>query len=198
MRSADETVWNEPALVKRLQQDDELAFGQLYERYHQPVFRFSMAFVHQREEASEIVQNVFLKVWQHRHRIDPTRPLEPYLYTIAKNESLQCLKKIAREALQKKALSSTPAFSPSADHDLIFAEYQALADEAIRTLPPKRQLIFQMFRQEGKSHREIAQAMGVSLPTVRSQLAEATKAVKTYLRRHIDIAFTVLASLLSM
>lgn len=181
------------SLVNRLNKGDELAFRKLYDTYHQRLCAFSYKFTHSWEEAQEVVQNVFLKLWEHRRRLDPNRPLEPYLYRIAKNENLKYLQKVARSSTLREAIHQRmQSAASSAEQNLIFAEYEAIAERAVASLPPKRRLVYEMAHQQGKTVKEIATAMGISSQTVRTQLAQALQSIRVYLEQHTDISFVLL------
>ncbi len=184
-------------LVNRLKKSDEQAFRRLYDTYHQRLFAFSLKFTHSSEDAKEIVQNTLLKLWQNRHRLDASRPVEPYLYQIAKNENLKYLNKVAhRNSLQVVMHQRMSSSTASPEEDAIFGEYQAIAERAIALLPPKRKLVYEMMHQQGKTVKEIAAAMGVSAQTVRTQLNQALQSIRGYLKQHADISFGLLLALL--
>ena len=175
--------------VSYLQQGDEHAFRALYDTYHQRLYQFSLRFTHSSEDAKEIVQNTFLKLWQHRARLDPQRPLEPYLYRVAKNENLKFLQKIAHHHdLQKMVYQRMEVTAASPEQDAIFVEYQIIAAQAIAALPPKRKLVYEMMHEQGKTVKEIAAVMGISVQTVRTQLSQALQSIRGYLKQHADIS----------
>lgn len=183
--------------ARRLQQGDEKAFRQVYDTYHQRLYAFSLRFTRAPEDAKEVVQNTFLKLWQHRARLDAARPLEPYLYRIAKNENLKFLQKAAHHHVGQEAISPrNERTAASPEQEMIFAEYQAAAGRAIASLPPKRKLVYEMTHQQGKSVNEVAFAMGISAQTVRTQLAQALQSIRVYLKQHANITL-LLAALLA-
>ena len=185
-------------LVSRLRKGDERAFRTLYDTYHQRLYGFSLKFTHSSEDAQEVVQNTFLKLWEYRARLDPKRPLEPYLYQIAKNENLKYLQKVARNApLREAAYQQMKSASSTVEQDVIFAEYEAIAERAVASLPPKRKLVYEMAHQQGKTVKEIAATMGISSQTVRTQLTQALQAIKVYLKQHADISFSLAFALLT-
>lgn len=185
-------------LVNQLKGGDERAFRTLYDTYHQRLYGFSLQFTHSPEDAKEVVQNTFLKLWEHRARLDAERSLEPYLYRIAKNENLKYLRKIARRHHLREAAHRRmePAVA-SVEQDVIFAEYEAIAERALAKLPPKRRLVYEMAHQQGKTVKEIATAMGTSSQTVRTQLIQALHTIRGYLKQYADIGFSLWLALLT-
>lgn len=180
------------AHIVKLKQGEEQAFRIVFDTYHHRLFTFSMKFVHDEETAKEIVQNVFLKVWRNRRKLNPALSFQAYLFKIAKHENFKYLKKAARDASLKEELihRCLSATTPIED-DLIFTEYQAIANKAIALLPPKRRLVFEM-AQQGLTHGEIARELGISVHTVRSQLAHATQSVKAHFLRFTGVILTII------
>lgn len=195
----DYKMQQEAHIVKRLKQGDEQAFRTVFEMYHHKLFNFSLKFVHDEETAKEIVQNVLLKIWCNRRKLNPQLSFQAYLFKIARHENFKYLKKAARDASLKEELihrclsSTTPV-----EDDFLFKEYQVMASEAIALLPPKRRVVFEMM-QQGFTHEEIAQELGISVHTVRSQLANATQSIKEHFLRFTGVVLTtVLCCLYSL
>ncbi len=182
---------DEKLIIKRLKNGDEQAFRTIYDVYHLKLYSFSLKFVHDPETAREIVQNVLLKIWRNRSTLNLKLSFQAYLFKIARNENYKYLKKAAREDSLKEELiqRALPTQSTVEDH-LIFTEYQAMAHKAIELLPPKRRLVFEM-AQQGLTHEEIALELGISVHTVRAQLANATQSVKDYFLRIEGVVLTI-------
>ncbi|MGD1891988.1 MAG: RNA polymerase sigma factor [Cyclobacteriaceae bacterium] len=188
--SSDQNFFN---VLDRLKKGREDAFRVVYDRYHQQIYGFSLKFTHSPEDALEIVQNTFTKLWQHRTQIDPQRPLEPYLYQIAKNENLKFLQKAAQhKTLREHLYQQMNPPASTVEQDLILAEYTSIAQQAIDLLPPNRKLVYEIAQQQGMTTREIAAYMGITPQTVRLQLAQALRFIKLYLKRHADLSLALL------
>lgn len=178
-------------IVKRLKKGDEQAFRAIYDSYHHKLYNFSLKFVHADETAKEIVQNVFLKIWHNRRKLNPQLSFQAYLFKIAKHENFKYLKKAARDAsLKEELIHRCLSTAAPVEDDLLFSEYQAMASKAIALLPPKRRLVFEL-AQQGLTLEEIAQELGISVHTVRSQLAHATRSVKDYCLRFTGVILTI-------
>ena len=177
--------------LTRVKRGDERAFRELYNALHQSMYAFSLRFTHSSDDAKEVVQNVFLRLWKYRSRIDPSQPIEPYLYQITKHENLKFLRQAARQATLREHAPPLPASRAGGEDGLILAEYLCTAEQAMATLPPKRRLVFQMAMQEERSIQEIAAEMEVNAQTVRTQLTRAVQTVKQYLKRHTDIGVSI-------
>ncbi len=178
--------------LRCIKRGDERAFRGLYNVLHHKIYVFSLRFTHSSDDAKEVVQNVFLRLWKYRSRIDPSQPIEPYLYQIAKHENLKFLRQAARQVAIREHTPPLSASRAAGEDRLILAEYLRTAEQAMAALPPKRRLVFQMAIQEERSVREIAVEMGINTQTVRTQLARAVQTVKQYLRRHADVSISVI------
>ncbi|MEQ9438945.1 MAG: RNA polymerase sigma-70 factor [Cyclobacteriaceae bacterium] len=183
---------NDAHIVERLKQGDEQAFRIVFDTYYPRLLNFSMKFVHADENAKEIVQDVFLKIWHNRRKLNPQLSFQAYLFKIARHENFKYLKKVARDVtLKEELVRRCLSTASSGEDDLLFAEYQAMAKKAIALLPPKRRLVFEMAQQD-LTHDEIAKELGISVHTVRAQLANATQSVKDTFLRFTGVTLSIL------
>lgn len=184
----------EKRLVALLQGDGNTkgamdAFSQLYERYHGMLYHSALKFVKSDELAQEVVQEVFIKLWETRSNLKADLSLSAYLYTMTRNRVFNMLKRAARESRVREHIRlHAEAASNTTENNLLFSEYQAAVKKAIAGLPPQRQRIFIMCREEGKSYEEVAGAFGISKSTVRDHMVKALKSVRQqlYLRTGIS------------
>ena len=161
--------------VRHFVAGSSVAFRRIYDAYKDKLFVYCLKFTKSTSDAEEVVQQSFIRLWEHRHCVDPSLPLDPYIYRIARNCAFDYLKDVARTAQFKENLTPPPArcYQESAS-----ANYEQIAEEAINTLPEKRQVIFRMSYEEGMSPQEIADALRLSVHTVKSQLVKATKTLR--------------------
>ena len=171
---------------------DPKAFRKVYDAYRDQLFAYCLKFTKSAPDAEEVVQQAFIRLWEFRCNIDPNRPLDPYVYRIARNCAFDCLKEAARTARLKEELQSVLSTSsyqqdgPSAD------ECIELAQQAIERLPEKRQIIFRMSYDEDMTHEQIAETLQLSVHTVKSQLVKATKTLRLYLLQGISLMILLL------
>jgi RNA polymerase sigma-70 factor (ECF subfamily) len=175
-------------LVTALRTGSEPAFRELFNRYAGKVFRYVMRFVPAEPVAEELMQDVFMKVWNYRENLDAAQSFNNFLFRITKNHILNYLRDTQRDvALNKEYRLSLSSFHNAVEESLIHEEYIALANKAISLLPDKRRSIFIMSRLEGKSYEQIAQALDISKDTVRLQMIKSIKSIREYLRLHVDV-----------
>ena len=168
------------------------AFEQLYVKYHHVLYRTSLKFVKSEELAGEIVQEVFVKLWENRHRVNEDLSFAAYLYTMTRNHIFNMLKRSARESrIREQIRVHAELASNSTEDNLFLSEYNAVLNTAIAQLPPQRKRIFIMCRQEGKSYEEVAGAFGISRSTVRDHMVKALKSVREHLCLKAGISVSI-------
>jgi RNA polymerase sigma-70 factor (ECF subfamily) len=145
------------------------------------------------EEAEELVQSVFINIWEHRKSLDETMSVKNYIYRSAVNYIYNYLKKKAIRArfveieLQKGKLQSNQAYDQIFFHDL-----ETSIISIVKTLPPQQRKIFQLSRLEGLSHEEIAKNLDLSVRTVENQVYRTLKVIKSKLKGEIFSLFLLL------
>lgn len=176
-------TYNEQSVILRLQKGDSDAFRELYNQYHQPLYHYVLRFVKSPALAEDVLQDVFLKIWEIRSRIDPELSFKAYLYRISRNSVFKLLKKIAvDENLRTQVLRQFSQSVADADLKVLWQQYEALLQAAINRLPPQRRKVFKLCREEGKSYEQVAEELGISRNTVKEHMVLAMKLI----REHID------------
>jgi RNA polymerase sigma-70 factor (family 1) len=173
------------ALFERIATGDETAFSILFFRYTARLAPFVTRLLQSERWSEEIVQDVFMRLWQSRQQLAAIDHPSAYLYQMASNRTLDYIKRNAREVkLQYYAARwvAGPANHPDAEQDL--REIENLLKEAVNRLPAQRKKVYQLVREEGLSHAEIAERLQISKHTVRNHVAEALQEIRLYLREH--------------
>nr|WKN39648.1 RNA polymerase sigma-70 factor [Tunicatimonas sp. TK19036] len=181
----------EPIIVRFVQGQAD-AFRLIFDAYHGRIFAYSAKIAQSSTEAEEITQQVFIRLWEKRHLVDATQPLEPYLYKITRHCAFNHLKKKAYHAQQQEQVSKAFLRTQRTEENVSYAECERLTKQVINALPEKRQVIFKMHFEEGYSPGEIATLLGISLATVKSQLVKATKTVRNFLLNYRTISWVTL------
>ncbi len=179
---------NERALLLRVAQGDENAFGQLFKTYYNQLGDFVIRITESETIAQEIVQDVFLKIWTNRHLLRDVHCFKAYLMVVARNYTFNCLKQIARENFRKKEwLNNVLASASQSTEDTTDPQMIDLIDRAVELLPPQQKRVYILSRREKMKQEEIAKALGVSLETVKKHMVLALRFLKNHLRTHIDL-----------
>jgi RNA polymerase sigma-70 factor (ECF subfamily) len=159
--------------------EDMKAYKQLHELLADGLYRFSCSMVRSAEVAEEIVSDVFIKLWQMRARLSEVDNLKVYLYTIARNCSLNYLERNAdSRVIGLENLDSGTFVEGTSPADLcISADLANQMRRIVQQLPPQCRLIFQLVREEGLRYKEVAAILDLSAYTVRNQLAIAVQKI---------------------
>lgn len=190
---------DEIALLTRLKNGDKDAYLLLYDRYHPLVYNWSIKLLKIPELAEDIVQEVFLKIWVIRERINPLQSFPAFIYRIGRNKSFSLLKKIAaEEKLHFQVMKQIGQFAESAENRLLWHQYEQMLKNAVGQLPRQRQKVFQLCRQAGKSYEEVATELGISRNTVKDHMVMAVKNIKDYFYRNSDMSFLLIFFLIRM
>lgn len=173
--------------------NDEAAFSELYVRYKDKLYYFCLHLLKSKEEASDIVQEIFIRIWESRNFINPDLSFSSFLYTMARNRILNYFRDIDIDEKVKEILATQKVTEEEAiDSKIIYTEYQVILQNAISQLPPQRRKIFNMSRIESMSHKEIAAELGISVNTVQEHISEALKFIKAYFSKHADMSISLL------
>ncbi|WP_299552461.1 RNA polymerase sigma-70 factor [Seonamhaeicola sp.] len=187
-----EGKYDEKLLVKELSSGNEKAFKKLFDIYYQDIYVYSKSIIKSTEFAEGIVQDTFLKVWLNRENIDPKQSFKSYLYTIAKNHAFNFLQKAANnKKLREEIFYKGKRYANAADRRILEADIERIKNEAISQLPPKRRLIFEMSRYQGKSYKEISEELGISISTVKSQMSKALETLRHLIQVHGDMSLII-------
>lgn len=184
---------NDRLLVKKLILGDEKAFEKLFENYRNILYRYCLGMVVSKPYAEEIVQEVFLTVWEKRTTLNPDLSFKSFLFTITRNKTIIFLKRASKsKEIYEEIFYNSQKFANAADRPLREAEVNKIKQEALDLLPPKRRQIFEMSRNEGKSYEEIAMELDISVNTVKNQMSKALNTLREFLLNNGDIALTLL------
>ncbi len=167
--------------VKKLKSADLSAFNQLFYAYSSKLYHFAYGYLKSKEDAEELVQETFCKVWERKNELKEEFQFRSYLFTIAFN---QIKKQFRAKALLNKYTSSQR--SDSQDHtevteDVNYPSLKRLVDRLVDKMPEKRRAVFTKSRYEGKNAMDIAKEMSISKSTVENHLNQALR----YLRHHL-------------
>lgn len=192
----DQTDTNEDhVLLIRLRNGDQLAFAQVYNLYRSKMYAYAYNLCKSAETAEEIVQEVFIRLWQKKEQINTDLNFAAYIKKITLNHVLNYLKKVARDrALQEEVLNYMDTIRNTTEDNLLEKELLKTYDEAIELLPPQKKLIYQMSRNEEMTHDQIAEKLNISKNTVKNHMVEATKFIRSYVSKHGSIICFIVAS----
>ena len=184
MYSTD-TLTDERTLVLRLIDGDKEAFCELYAAYKSRLLYFAMRFLKSREYAEDIFQDTFAAIWQGRSFINPDASFSSYVHTIMRNRILNQLRDLEKqEQLHAHILSQAVDYTNDTHQTIMLNDLRDLIRQAMQRLTPRQREIFQMSREQQLSHREIAEALGISVYTVQESISTSLRTLRAYLQQH--------------
>lgn len=168
-------------LLKLLKKGNIRAFDAIYEKYSKRLYVFVFRYIKQKTDAEEIVQEVFLKIWESREKIDLYSSFDSFLFTIAYNNTISLLRKRVNE---KKYLEHLKHKQQVNDNEGIiaemhFKEIEKRVKSLLEQLTPRQKEIFYLSREEGLTHEEIAKKLNISANTVKNHLVATLAFLKS-------------------
>ena len=172
----------EKAAIISLKRGDFEAFDQLFKRYGKRLFGFAIGYLKSHEDAEELVQDTFVKVWENRSELDENQSFNSYLFTIAKNTILNHFRKKAHQQSYIEYIKQhTKLIHNKTEEDIIFSDLDAQAKKVINQLSSRRREIFLLSREQGYNNEEIAQRLNISKKTVENQITHSLKFIREQL-----------------
>ena len=163
-------------LVSGLKNGNVESFNELFRFYGKRLYFFAFGYLKSKEEAEEVVQEVFFKVWKSRKMINQDLSFKAYLFKIAYNHIQELFLKISREqAYKHEIINSSIHFSTETEERLDYHSLLELTENIINQLPPRQKEILLYKRKDGLAVKEIANILAISPKTVENHLTEALK-----------------------
>jgi len=175
----------EKETIKRLAEGDKEAFTQIYHAYAEKVFYLALRYMKTRALAENLTQEVFIKLWETRERLDTGFSFNSYLFTITRNAVFNIHRKNLNELTYLNHLGRVFEYSAaSTEEDFNLSELQQLLNGYIENLPEQRKKVFKLSRLEGLSHKEISEKLGLSEKTIATHIRLALKTLRSLLRKN--------------
>ncbi len=164
------------SIAINIKNGDHHAFMKVYDLYFYQLSVFIKRYVHSESVSQDLTQDVFVKLWEKREFLDRVTNFNSYIYRMAKNHTLDYLKKVSRLEIMPDDLLKEFKFS-SNEVELFVTEqeYFKFLDNYMKTLPEKSQLIFNLCREHEKSYDEVASELNISKSTVKHHMVSTMK-----------------------
>ncbi|RYZ53371.1 MAG: RNA polymerase sigma-70 factor [Sphingobacteriales bacterium] len=178
----------DPAADKSLNPaETEKLFKQLFLDYYDRLRYYAFTIIKDENNAEEIIQNVFCRLWEKRDEIRIKQATQAYLYRSVFNESMNLMKKEKLRTAYQAATSKQEDGIDAQNPDL--KKMSAIAGEVVNSLPEQCRTIFQLSRMEDLKYREIAERLGISVKTVETQMSKALKILREKLADYLPLLF---------
>nr|WP_315173992.1 RNA polymerase sigma-70 factor [uncultured Flavobacterium sp.] len=178
-------------LLYELSQGSELAFTELYNTYKNNIYATALKITKSKDLSEEVVQDVFLKIWQNHKKLADIENIENYLFIISRNHIFDMLKKIARENNVTAVVEYKNTFTNDTDTAIKDNQYNTILNQIIEQLPPQQQKIYKMAKWEGLSHQKIGEELGISPETVKKHMAQALKFVRNKISPYLHLLLSM-------
>ena len=176
MAKYSDKEWTDDRLLEMIsRQDDRAAFAELYNRYWDKIFLLAANALGSAEEAEECVQDIFFNIWNRRATLQLKYSFYTYLAVAVKYRVINILDKAYRQRMRLSDFHLSDDTAPSAEVPLLEKELFDALEDAINRLPEKCRIVFKMSREEGKSHKQIADELNISEKTVGNHINKAIK-----------------------
>ena len=155
--------------------------------------------VKNKDVADELVQELFIKLWDNRRKINLEKSFQSFMYTIAQNLVYNYFRKVASDNnMIESLLLRGVDYDPGAEEILLNKEANALLQQAIDQLSPQRKQAFKLCKIEGRSYEEASQIMGVSVATINSHITQSLQTIKIYVLKHQDKTLLIIGLYLGL
>lgn len=170
-------------LIIKLKAGDRRAFQLIFNAYSESLFHFTLSYLKDSSESEEIVQDVFLRLWEIRSEIDEDKSFKNFLYRMAVNRVFNHIKhQVVRQKYENHLMKIDKSFSVSPEDLLFRKELDVKVKGLLSKLPVQKREIFEMSKLMGYSNTEISEQLGISIRTVENQVYRATKFFKENLK----------------
>ncbi|HSC38953.1 MAG TPA: RNA polymerase sigma-70 factor [Chitinophagaceae bacterium] len=178
------TLDNKKLLVKVAAGEEE-AFRHLYDLFADKVYTMAVSYLKSPLDAQDVIQDVFLKVWEKRNALTEVNNIAAWLHVLTRNHLINLLqKKIPSRAGENTSLQDTPAEGQEPGQQLDIKEMSSLICAAVNGLPHRQQQVYRLSREQGMTLQQIAASLGLSYDTIREHMNYALKNIRFYLQRH--------------
>jgi RNA polymerase sigma-70 factor (ECF subfamily) len=173
------------SILKLLSEGDTDTFEMLFNTYYKPLVAYSNTILKDQDEAEDIVQQVFITVWNKKQDLGNVQSLKSYLYRSVYNSSLNRIKQLSvRQEYAKDYVLSHSMGTEAVGRQ---QELQQRIEMAMEQLPEQCGKIFRMSRFEQLKYQEIADKMGLSIKTVENQMGKALKLMREHLKEYLPL-----------
>ena len=167
---------DDATLAKRIKEGDRVAFKQFFDRYHRLLLGYLVKRGLSQDDAEDIVQNAFIKIWDSREHIDPSRSIKAFLFKIGYTRALNHFRDTARFEIDADLSMKTS--DADSQRDASFNQINEYLIKIVRSMPERRRAVFELCFLEQLTYRETAEALQVSIKTVENHMALALKTVR--------------------
>ena len=175
---------SDAVLALFIKRGEKEAFSELYERYAAKIYHFSLSYLKNEADAKNLVQEVFIQVWEKRESLDTSKNIRSYIFKITVNAIYDFIKhKNIEDAFNNFARINFDIHTNDTWDSVIFEEMKSILNRLVDQMPEQRRIIFNLSKRKGLTNKEIAQKLNISKRTVENQLYRAIIYLKEKLKK---------------
>ncbi|MEH6305413.1 RNA polymerase sigma-70 factor [Olivibacter sp. CPCC 100613] len=183
---------DESILIHKLASGSEKAFYMLYATYFKQIYSFVLDYVKSPDLAEDICQEIFLKIWHDRTGLREIKCFKAYLFTIARNHTLNMLRKASNSrTVLGEVLNYYPSNEKTTENEVQLKEYQRYLQETLAGLTPTARRIFKLCREEQKTYDQVARELGVSRNAIKKHMVQTMKTLKALIEGPLEVRWCV-------
>lgn len=175
--------------MQEIKADNMFAFDMLYKKYSRKLYKFGYSILKSTEESENLIQDVFLSLWENRHKVEKDSSIKSYIFTITYNSAISIIRKKARKSEFFEYLKTQQEIiEEPVNVELEYKELTNKLDEIIKVLPQRQREVYVMHKVEGLKYCEIAERMNISVNTIENHMSHALKTIREKLGSYSLIA----------
>jgi RNA polymerase sigma-70 factor (ECF subfamily) len=186
----EESVINsDEKLMQQIKADNMFAFDMLYNKYSKRLYKFAYSILKSPEESENIVQDVFLCLWENRNKVEKDSSVKYYIFTTAYNSIISIIRKKAKESQFIEYLKSLQDLNQEpVNVELEYHELTEKLEDIINHLPDRQKSVYLLHKVEGLKYSEIAARLNISVNTIENHMSRAFKTIRKKLGHYSLIA----------
>jgi RNA polymerase sigma-70 factor, ECF subfamily len=175
----DLLLYPDDELMQEIKADNMVAFDILYRKYSKRLYKFGYSILKSQEESENLIQDVYLSLWENRDKVEKDISVKYYLFTIAHNSAISMIRKKTRESQFIEYLRSLQEnVEEPVNMELEYNELTNKLDEIIKGLPDRQKEVYLLHRNEGLKYSEIAARLDISVNTIENHMSRALKTIR--------------------
>ncbi|WP_029279182.1 RNA polymerase sigma-70 factor [Pedobacter borealis] len=178
-------------LIHHCKEGNDLAFNELFRRYFNKLYQFSLKYIKDEAVVEELVLDLLLRIWQKSDQIMVEGELAPYLFTAMKNTLFNHIRKKQKITVPLESISEQTYVGSMISEDFEAGELRLAYSNLLKQLSPQRKKVFEMSRDMDMNHKEIAGELQLSVNTIENHISAALRFLRQGLQKHTDIALVL-------
>jgi RNA polymerase sigma-70 factor (family 1) len=185
----DYNIYSDEELMQEIKADNMFAFDVLYKKYSKKLYKFGYSILKSKEETENLIQDVYLNLWENRHKVEKDSSVKSYVFTITYNSAISVIRKKAKESQFVDYLKSLQQINiEPVNVELEYNELTKKLDEIVKALPQRQKEVYLMHKVDGLKYSEIAERLHISVNTIENHMSRALKTIRKKLGNYSLIA----------